>query len=281
MGSVLFNYSTSGCPGAKIDIGSEMISQMNTANSIQSTDVTAQSQNTGTLQETRSDVLERMKHPVSFRPDRLFIKAKEESVALGSPTDVTISVASGRIVGLSGVQSTRRGIVPNTAGPLKIVSESGNEKTVEVVPRQLGTVDLEVEAIYADNTIAKQTVQLRVVPSSKDLERFLLDRPFHHSAIAIVMEDDAKNRQVQLLPEIKYRGQDLILGEDCQTIKLTVKQTGDEGSPIIQVDENGTIHALREGTAYVVGDFDGVEDDVKVTVYSKDNAPPGYRVVRR
>ena len=95
------------------------------------------------------------------------------------------------------------------------------------------------------------------------------------------MEDDAKNRQVQLRPEIKYRGQDPILGEDCQTIKLTVKQTGDEGSPIIQVDENGTIHALREGTAYVVGDFDGVEDDVKVTVYSKDNAPPGYRIVER
>jgi hypothetical protein len=35
------------------------------------------------------------------------------------------------------------------------------------------------------------------------------------------------------------------------------------------------VHALREGTVVVVGDFAGVEDRIQVTVYSKEDAPVG------
>lgn len=50
---------------------------------------------------------------------------------------------------------------------------------------------------------------------------------------------------------------------------------------MISVDNNGTVHALREGKAILVGDFDGVIDRIQVTVYNKEDAPEGYRTVIR
>jgi hypothetical protein len=44
----------------------------------------------------------------------------------------------------------------------------------------------------------------------------------------------------------------------------------DESVPIVRVEENGTVHPLREGRAVVGGEFDSVIDRIQVTVYSKD-----------
>ena len=68
-----------------------------------------------------------------------------------------------------------------------------------------------------------------------------------------------------------------ILLDDLTTTKLSVEQNEDD--PVIRVDPNGLVHALREGTAVIVGNFDGVIDRVKVTVYDKDDAPAGYGAV--
>jgi hypothetical protein len=65
--------------------------------------------------------------------------------------------------------------------------------------------------------------------------------------------------------------------DDSSQIKLSVEQ--DEGNPVISVDKIGMVHALREGRAVLVGDFDGVIDRIQVTVYSKEDAPEGYRTV--
>jgi hypothetical protein len=67
--------------------------------------------------------------------------------------------------------------------------------------------------------------------------------------------------------------------DDLSQIKFSAEQ--DEDNPVIRVDGNGTVHALREGKAVLVGGFDGVVDRIQVTVYSKEDTPVGYRTVIR
>jgi hypothetical protein len=40
---------------------------------------------------------------------------------------------------------------------------------------------------------------------------------------------------------------------------------------------NGLVHGLHPGRAKITAKFDGVEDSVIVNVYSKENAPVGFR----
>jgi hypothetical protein len=96
--------------------------------------------------------------------------------------------------------------------------------------------------------------------------------------MALVLEDEEKDRQQFMRPMVTYEGvQFPIYLEDSSQIKLSVEQ--DEGNPVIRVDKEGTVHALREGIAVLAGDFDGVVDRIQVSVYSKEDAPVGYRMV--
>ena len=55
---------------------------------------------------------------------------------------------------------------------------------------------------------------------------------------------------------------------------MTIEQPQDD--PVISVDADGSIHALREGEAVVVGSFDGIEAKVRVHVYGQRNLPAYY-----
>ena len=61
-------------------------------------------------------------------------------------------------------------------------------------------------------------------------------------------------------------------------IKFTVMQP--PGDPVMLLDANGMVHGLRPGKATIIGDFDGVKDQVVVTVYAKESAPSGYRTIQ-
>jgi hypothetical protein len=137
---------------------------------------------------------------------------------------------------------------------------------------QTGPVDSEAGVVYSDNAFVRQTVQLNAVPSARGLKKFSLERGTHF--MALVLEDEDKDRQQILRPMVTY--EDVKFPsylDDSSEIKLSVEQ--DEGNPVIQVDKDGMVHALREGTVVVVGDFAGVEDRIQVTVYSKEDAPVG------
>jgi hypothetical protein len=54
---------------------------------------------------------------------------------------------------------------------------------------------------------------------------------------------------------------------DASHLRISVER--EEGNPVISVDPNGTVHALRVGSAVLVGNFDGVVDKIKVTVTDK------------
>ena len=57
---------------------------------------------------------------------------------------------------------------------------------------QLGSVNLYIGAVYADNASAQQTIKLNVVPSSKGLKKFSLNGwsdAKGWGAIVLVLED--------------------------------------------------------------------------------------------
>lgn len=273
--SILFNLSTSFCQQKSPAPGTFLLAQ--------ATPQDTQDSNASPIsipKETPEEGAERMSHRASLANERVSVSAPEGDVPLGSPVDIDVTFAPGQIsdmhVGQFKPHGKVRGAIDQSQDVFKIVREEGQTKTLEVVPMQLGSINLYIGAVYADNASAQQTIKLNVVPSSKGLRRFSIDGGA--AATIIVMGDDEKDRQLWLKPVVTYKQLKYqILLEDSTQIKLSVEQ--DEDDPVLRVDPNGLVHALREGTAVIIGDFDGVIDKLEVTVYSKEDAPAGYSVV--
>jgi hypothetical protein len=227
--------------------------------------------------ETPEEAAERMSHRASLANERISVSAPQGDVPLGSPVDIDVKFAPGQIADMHVAQykphGTVQGGIEQSLDVFKIVREDGETKTLEAVPMQLGSINLYIGAVYADNASAQQTIKLNVVPSSKGLEKFRLDGGSDFDII--VLGEDEKDRQLWLQPVVAYKQVKYpILLEDSTQIKLSVEQ--DEDDPVLRVDPNGLVHALREGKAVIVGDFAGVIDRLTITVYSEDDAPAGY-----
>jgi pimeloyl-ACP methyl ester carboxylesterase len=232
--------------------------------------------------ESPEETTERLKHPFTSAPQRLSVIAPKDSVPLGSPVDIDVTFAPGKLAKLNVTQYKMRGNarlgLSQGGGSYKIVREDGQTKILEFTPVQLGTVNLDVGAVYSDNGFADQTIKINVVPSSKGVTRFAIDGGSRGDAI--VMGDEDRDRQKELQPSISYSGVRFpIIPDDMTAIKFSVEQ--DENNPVIRIDPNGMVHALREGTAYIDGDFDGITDRVKFTIFDKSDAPAGYHVPQR
>jgi hypothetical protein len=208
---------------------------------------------------------------------RLSVKGPEGDVPLGNPVELKVTLAPGKLLELDVEQPSSAGFSPSQgSGPARIVQENGLTKTIQVVPAQIGSLDVLILAVYADRTFARQMVHLNVVACAKSLKKFYLNQGF--PALPLVLEDKEEDRQSWLSPQVEY--QDLkypIYLTDSSQIKLSVQQ--DEANPVIRVDKNGMVHGLRKGKAVIVGDFDGVIDRISVSVYTKEGAPAGYRTV--
>jgi len=51
---------------------------------------------------------------------------------------------------------------------------------------------------------------------------------------------------------------------DLGSISISIEQ--DEENPVVSVDQNGIVHAIRPREATLVGDYAGVKDEVRVSV---------------
>ena len=228
------------------------------------------------FEESPEKLAERMKHRFTFAPGRISVKAPEGSVPMGNPVQITLYFAPGTLVGLFSVQHSMKNIVFQGGRYPKIVSDEGNTKIVEVLPAQLGPVDIEFDATYSDNAVARQTIRLNVVPSATGLKNFALNSGYIGSTL--VLEDKAEDREMRIVPSVRYQSLEYpihIYG--CEQIKFSIEQPNDESEPIIEFDKNCMVHALHEGKAYLVGDFDGVKNRILIRVYSKEDSPPWFR----
>lgn len=189
---------------------------------------------------------------------------------LAGPSVVDITVDQ---IGPSGNLRNQSNGVPIGSGRAKILSREDGATTIEVTPLALGSLTLRVSVLFADGGLATRDLQLNVVPSAQGLASFDLNKGF--KVLALVLDDREQDRQAYLFPEVQFkRLRDPVYLDDCDQLHLAVDQPEDD--PVIQVDPTGLVHALRPGTAVITGNFDGVRDSIKVTVYSQEDAPPGY-----
>jgi hypothetical protein len=262
---ILLNLSNVGCKATIGGPNSNFVTRSGSA--IQQNQPTPQPQDITSEERT-----EMAKHPFVLAPQRMSVKSLGSTVPLGNPVDLTLTFAPGKLVGTIDVaQRDESGPLVNTGGPAKVVSDHGLTKTIEITPMQIGPLDIQVSANYLDNAYVEQTIHLDVVASKSGLKTFSLDEGIH--TMRIRLDGDKYERDKRLTPVVTYEGVTTpIYLSDCSQIKLSVKQ--DMGSPIISVDKQGTIHALHEGKANLIGDFDGVEDQIQLTIYSNTNPHP-------
>jgi len=210
------------------------------------------------------------KHPFVLAPERMSVKTPAGSVLLGNPVNLVLTFAPGTLVGtIDSAQHEQYGPILDSFGPVKVVADQGLTKTIEIVPMQVGPLDVQISTEYLDDAHVEQTVHLNVVPSAKGLKKFSLGE--HMTRMRL---DGTKyDRDQRLSPTASYEGISRpIYLPDCSQIKLSIEQ--DEGNPVVSFDKLCRVHALHEGKAILTGDFDGVKDQIRITVVSSANLHP-------
>ena len=233
---------------------------------------------TGLFPESDQELAQRQKH-LPLLTDRASVESPKGDVSLGNWLTIPVKFAPGKLVGLHVSQSVpSHNLPPQGVLPVKVTLSDGLPTAIQIVPAQLGSLTLNISAVYNDNGYVDLELHLNVVPSAHGLKQFWLDQGGH--SIPLVLEDKEQDRQLTLMPTVQYDALPMeIYLDDATQIKLSVEQ--DEGNPVIRVDKTGLVHALREGRAVIVGDFDGKIDKVTADVYSKQDAPVGYRRVEQ
>jgi len=214
--------------------------------------------------ESQEDANARSAYPETLHPERISIKTPAESVPLGNPVHLTLTIEKSKINSILYSQSL--GSSELDFGVAKIVQDEGTTKIIEVVPLQLGPLDVWVMALYGDNAAADQTIRLNVVPSSVGLTKFDLDEGVH--SMRLILGSEEWQSEHWLEPVVTYDGAKYpIRLKDSSQIALLIEQ--DASNPVISIDKYGMVHALRAGNAVVIGEYAGVRDEVRVTVESR------------
>jgi len=202
--------------------------------------------------------------------DRLTITSPGRSVELAQPLRLQLSLTKANVSSIVVTQNNEDSALTNLSsgveigsGNAKIVEDHGLTKMIEVVPLQVGTVQLGVLVSYADGGISMKTLQLDVVPGYTGVKTFHLDQGF--STIPLELTDNPEGRQHWMYPEVEYDQLDYpVKLKDSTSVTIVVDQP--EDNPVISVDSNGMVHALRLGKARITGSFAGLEDTVEVDV---------------
>lgn len=194
---------------------------------------------------------------------------------LGIPFELPIHIKGRNIVaidvataGPNGYLEGKSNGVPIGSGSAKIVAESPGSEVAEVVPLQVGKVDLIVYVVFSDGAIAQKTATLNVGPPKTGVTRFGLDGGF--IVVGLRLGGKASDSEMWLGPEVECKGLDYpVYLADSSFLNLKVQQPND---PVIQVTPAGHIQALRPGEAVITGTFSGKEAHLEVIV-----AAPGAR----
>ncbi|MFP5236834.1 MAG: hypothetical protein ACLGSD_13110 [Acidobacteriota bacterium] len=148
-------------------------------------------------------------------------------------------------------------------GEARLVEDHGLTKTIEITPLQVGKLHLAVFVSYLDGGISRKGFELDVVPSDTGVKAFHLDAGF--AVIPLEIGGRPEASQHWLAPEAQYDRLDYpIRLKDSSSITMVVDQP--EDNPVIRLDGNGLVHALRPGRAKITGRFAGLEDTVEVDV---------------
>lgn len=192
------------------------------------------------------------------------------SVELAQPLQLQLTLTNANVSLIVVMQSDGESELKNLStgvevgsGVAKIVEDHGLTKTIEVVPLQVGTVQLSVFVSFADGGMSMNTFQLDVVPGYTGVKAFHLDQGF--STLPLELTDKPDAAQHWLFPEVEYDQLDYpVKLKDSTSVTMVVDQP--EDNPVISLDGNGMVHGLRPGKARITGSFAGLKDTVEVDV---------------
>ena len=215
--------------------------------------------------------MKREKNPLTLHPERMSLEGPETFVPLGNPVRLTIRLAPGKLASDTIKVAELAGGEIISDSDANVVEDDGLFKTVIVIPTQLGAVDFEFQAAYADNAIVRQTMHLNVAPSVKGVKRFTIDSGLQTVNLTIGGREIDDKRLLE--PTVTYASVKYTIRlHDCSRFPVTVAQNRDD--PVVRVDEQCVVYGLREGTAIITANFDGLKDSVQVVVHSPEDAPP-------
>ena len=214
--------------------------------------------------ESLEDARERTSHPMQLNTRRVQLDGPSTDVALGSPVRLHLNVPPGKITAIGYHELGAYGQIDTAdSGTAKIVEDQGDSKAIEVWPLQLGEVGVSVTVLNADNSTGEQSVKLNVVPSATGLTQFAIDQGFHR--VELKLNGHESEDTHWLVPLVTYASVKYpIRLIDSKQLSFTVEQSASD--PVIQLDRNGFIRALRIGEATITGDFAGVRDQITVLV---------------
>lgn len=195
----------------------------------------------------------------------------ERPVELAQPLRIPLKLSGPRVTAIYVTEADATGILENRQGhtrigngPAKVVAQDGTSKTIEIIPLQVGNLHLETTVEFSDGAEEIESYTIKVVPTSTGLKKFTL-----HQGLSVLMLNSGAKSQTKtrfLEPEAYYDNLDypIQLPPNLSAVQISVKQS--EEDPVISIDGEGKIHALRKGRATITGHFGGMADRVAAIV---------------
>jgi pimeloyl-ACP methyl ester carboxylesterase len=214
--------------------------------------------------ESLEDAIERTSHPMQLNTRKIGLGVAGTTALLGNPIRLHLTAPPGKISTIHYYELAQHGdIDTGDSGIADVVEDEGENKTIEVRPLQLGEIEVVVTVLFADNSTGKQSVKVNVLPSAVGLTQFTADQGFHF--VELKLNGSKDKNEHWLVPIVTYSGvkYPIRLGDSSQ-LSFTIDQSASD--PVIEINRDGLIRALRTGDAIITVDFAGVRDQIKVRV---------------
>ena len=204
----------------------------------------------------------------------------ESGAKLGEPLEIVLGFKAEDVSGIWVEMSDDHGRLSRNSGgreigsgEAKVVGESTNSTTIEIVPLQIGQITVEIIVAFADGSIAHQSLFLKVMPPTENIKKFSL---YHgNPAVSIILGSDDGDGEVRLSPEVLLEGiDDSVYLSDSTGVQFQVQQPD---NPIIRVQSDGLISGLRPGRVTLIGRYGGLEDRIIVDVHRQGRLSVGHK----
>jgi pimeloyl-ACP methyl ester carboxylesterase len=222
--------------------------------------------------ESAEDAADRAVHPLQVGTRQAQLLAPAGDVPLGNSIRLRLNLSPGKVSTILYREIGEYGGIDTADSAVaKVVEDSGADKTIEVIPLQLGDLTVSVTVVYADNSTAEQSAKLNVVPTATGMTQFAVDQGFHD--VDLILDENEAHRTHWLVPTVIYKSVKYpIQLNNSEQLSFTIDQS--TNNPVIELDRDGRIKALRVGVATITAQFAGARDQIRVNVESGQLTTP-------
>lgn len=129
--------------------------------------------------ESIEDARQRNSLPLRLNARSITAESEHSEIQIGSAVHIHLDLPPGQISTiLYSVDSLEGDSGDGIRGAAKIVEDNGLDKTIEVLLRRLGKMQVTIHVVYADNTEGSTIVAIDVLPESQHLLGFQIDQGF-------------------------------------------------------------------------------------------------------